>query len=869
MKKRIVWILSALGAAAIAAATNLVKVEALDLEFESLVSAIDYLHEDYPTETLTIINDVTEGDIVLPAGTEFVFDLNGYALEFESITIDAGATLTIADSSEDSDGQMVATAEGDAPIVNNGTLVVTGGNFAMSPSDLIQNGANATVEISGGMFAGEIPVEFIAGEYASVDNGDGTYSVSPAIGYVVGEGDVKTYYASMASFAAADANAGNVLVLTSDVLEEVQLEPGQTLRVAKDGYQFADDSVEPSSEIAKVLVEKTGDGVTVWTAKYDLSLAEVQFTGGDQYYDLTAHTPDFNVTIGGLSVASITNFLSDADYSSELVYEIKEWGNNIKASENEKAYVTISGIGLCDGEKTANFTIMKPTSSVVLDSVVATEVGGDQDVTVDFRLNGLVDGVGYTLKVVIMDGESEITNLIHAAYLDTLPNGLTNGSYRIVWSPGEMNTTLKVVPTLDANDNNVNGIGVVIEGADQVDVDSRPRWTISFEASSQQLVNDQEANEMPASQTFTNGVPGTLVSNQWTCRGYEFDGWTIGDSEDIVYSDGEEVTFDDNTVLRCHWTPVTYTIDYVLADSEKGIDRVKGVEGNPYEYTVEDNYTLANPERIGHTFTGWSGTGIEDTTNEVVIANTYAENLTFTANWEADTGDNETPQETDDIADLDGNTDLPANSVIKLIVKGDITKSITVPAAVTNLILVFEAATPPHSIGGGTDGLAPLVFDGACDLTISGAFQLLPPAPTPAPTLMGASGSRLRLLSASEGLTATASPGKSGLDGEDAVELAGIDTNSGDGTCTVTFRVRLREGQDFNAWLYRANLAGSIKILAADSLAALVAGGDGVDVLDAQTSAIEITGDAAERLVTFTISVPEECAARFFRVDVE
>lgn len=69
-----------------------------------------------------------------------------------------------------------------------------------------------------------------------------------------------------------------------------------------------------------------------------------------------------------------------------------------------------------------------------------------------------------------------------------------------------------------------------------------------------------------------------------------------------------------------------YSISYDLGGGS--------VTGNPSTYTVETaDFTLKNPAKTGHTFTGWSGTGISGTSTDVKVAKGSTGNRSYKANW--------------------------------------------------------------------------------------------------------------------------------------------------------------------------------------------------------------------------------------------
>ncbi len=76
---------------------------------------------------------------------------------------------------------------------------------------------------------------------------------------------------------------------------------------------------------------------------------------------------------------------------------------------------------------------------------------------------------------------------------------------------------------------------------------------------------------------------------------------------------------------------VKYPIVYDLAGGS-----VTPENANPSTYTIEDTITLVNPTKEGHTFAGWTGTGITGTTNTVTIPTGSTGARSYTATWTVD-----------------------------------------------------------------------------------------------------------------------------------------------------------------------------------------------------------------------------------------
>ncbi len=109
-----------------------------------------------------------------------------------------------------------------------------------------------------------------------------------------------------------------------------------------------------------------------------------------------------------------------------------------------------------------------------------------------------------------------------------------------------------------------------------------------------------------------------------TKKGTTFTKWEFGG---IDYQVGE--VFQIN--LTAIWQNNSYRISYNLGGGEAG-------GHNPTTYFVEsDDIALISPTKEGHTFLGWTGTGVDTPTPHVTIPKGSTGNRSYTAHWKANT----------------------------------------------------------------------------------------------------------------------------------------------------------------------------------------------------------------------------------------
>ena len=280
-----------------------------------------------------------------------------------------------------------------------------------------------------------------------------------------------------------------------------------------------------------------------------------------------------------------------------LAYSSK---GSIAGSKNNNAYLsnnyyTVSTLGGVNGDDIANArkarTVILGTNISLAGTVTAYSVSGLT--AIGFNALRLSDGTLY----------SGATQSLTLTYTGDIPTG-----YHVVFSYN------------DGSDHTLAGNTLTVPTADTIHVSSSfeaTTYTISYD-----LAGGSVATPNPTSYTVES-TDITLVNP--TRDGYTFAGWTGTDlvepTTTVTIAQGST----GNRTYTATWTPIVYTISYNLAG---------GSASNPTSYTIETTtFTLANPTREGYTFAGWTGTGLDEPTMSVTIAQGSTGDRSYTATW--------------------------------------------------------------------------------------------------------------------------------------------------------------------------------------------------------------------------------------------
>ena len=117
--------------------------------------------------------------------------------------------------------------------------------------------------------------------------------------------------------------------------------------------------------------------------------------------------------------------------------------------------------------------------------------------------------------------------------------------------------------------------------------------------------------------------------------GYTFKGYYTkenGQGDQIINENGyiteniTNTTYTANATVYAYYTINTYTITYNLNGGTVST-------ANPTSYNIMSSFTLNNPNRVGYTFNGWTGTGLSEASTTVTIKSGSYGNREYTANY--------------------------------------------------------------------------------------------------------------------------------------------------------------------------------------------------------------------------------------------
>jgi len=110
-----------------------------------------------------------------------------------------------------------------------------------------------------------------------------------------------------------------------------------------------------------------------------------------------------------------------------------------------------------------------------------------------------------------------------------------------------------------------------------------------------------------------------------TKTGYTFKGYSNNENGSVNYSTNiTNVNEINNKKIYAVWSVNQYSISYNLNGGT--------MSGQKTSYNIEDSFSLPTPTKTGHSFLGWTGTGLSSATKSVSISKATG-NRSYVANW--------------------------------------------------------------------------------------------------------------------------------------------------------------------------------------------------------------------------------------------
>lgn len=433
------------------------------------------------------------------------------------------------------------------------------------------------------------------------------------------------------------------------------------------GAGFAANWSLTKDSASKVTV---GDTTTyTWTKSYTVTIDPTK-TNGQDYYPLNGRTQlvvdgttiDFPIPAGQVKYPAVTGakkeLVTANPSGTGIIYanydNSKIENNKIKADVG--ATVTLlykitveGGAGASFTVTDANTTLVYPATGVTANNGVYTGTVGsagktefyvskafanvtdgqalDNTITVDGVENPqnptspTVDANKYTVTydwgtdnipaevTLPVDNNTYKTGEtypINASY--SAATAVVDGGYTYEFSGWKLNGTLVTT------DQTMGSANVTLTGAWTKTVNNNAGYTVHYyeENSTNKVADDKIVQSLSFGSSHTESAPAVA--------GYTAVAPT---TQSVTAGYGVEITF--------YYKANEYQITYDLTGGS-----LEAGKTNPSTYTVKTpTFTLNNPTKAGHTFKGWTGTGLTVATETVSVSQGSTGNRHYVATWEA------------------------------------------------------------------------------------------------------------------------------------------------------------------------------------------------------------------------------------------
>ena len=329
------------------------------------------------------ISDNTGRTIIVEGGT---FTSTGKAIYCTA----SNATFTVIGGTFNGDIYVHDTGYG------HGTLAITDGtvNGTLSAVD------NAVLEVSGGVFNAPVPEVYCADGYKPVDNGNGTYGVTPKT-YVAQVGDVK--YETFAEAVAARTSTNDVIELIKAAgtytMTDVDEAP---IKVQKNSKSV---TIKAPANVPKVVTSATADGVTTYTLS-DATVKHTAKNGNVTYYtasDLSSLNSDGTYQL--LTDITRTQRMAFGNWANDVTIDLN--GHTLTSTASDCA-VTLGRAGSAASPKT--FALVDTSTNKGGKLVFTTAPSTNTEaILVSGKYNNVTIGEGVTVQggAVALMGENQ------------------------------------------------------------------------------------------------------------------------------------------------------------------------------------------------------------------------------------------------------------------------------------------------------------------------------------------------------------------------------------------------------------------------------------------------------------------------------
>ena len=233
----------------------------------------------------------------------------------------------------------------------------------------------------------------------------------------------------------------------------------------------------------------------------------------------------------------------------------------------------------------------------------------------------VIESYSITLKAGIdettLDNEA-ITDLDGKKWLETGKSA----TITVVWAEGYSADTYHLEADGCKIIMNDNGTYTLSDITENVTITAVPNiFKITYD-----LAGGKTSTANPEEYTFeTEDI--VLVNPER--EGYTFKGWISTESNEPEMSVTIKRGSIGNRTYTAQWEAKIYSITYDLNGG------ILTEDVNPNEYTVEkEDFTLANPKKVGYVFKGWISTESEKPEVIVTIKKGSTGNRAYTAQWE-------------------------------------------------------------------------------------------------------------------------------------------------------------------------------------------------------------------------------------------